>query len=134
MAFIGQDISRVNGEATATIYRGTLVIPSTTSGKENTEVLRCPLAIATANCLGIAQEDAAPGETLSIRVIGVSRAKLYDTVACGAMLMCAASGETGHNGELKTATGATAVLQAKALQKGVSGDYIDVLVGPSTVL
>lgn len=69
----------------------------------------------------------AGAEQVRVQMMGIAKCRIGATVAVGDELMV----KSGGTGELDVAAGATAVSVAKALQAGVSGDIIAVLLlGP----
>ena len=79
------------------------------------------LPLAGAPVLGICQHNPVAGEAVQIMVAGVSKAKIAGTVAAGDLLMTNSAGKL-----LLATTGNHAI--AKAMQAGVSGDVVAVLL------
>lgn len=76
--------------------------------------------VANADCLGILQDKPKADEPANVAIDGISKLKLGGTVAFNGPIASSAAGLG------VAATGAATVVQAKALEAGVSGDIIAV--------
>ncbi len=85
---------------------------------------------STAAIIGVALYDAAAGQTATIQVSGVARVKLGGTVNAGDPITSNAS---GLGVTAAPAAGVNAYILGIALEAGVSGDLIDVLIAPGRI-
>lgn len=85
---------------------------------------------STAAIVGVALYDVTAGQTGSIQVTGVARVKLGGTVAANDPITSDASGQ---GVTAAPAAGVNAYIVGIALESGVSGDLIDVLLAPGRI-
>lgn len=85
---------------------------------------------ATAALIGVALYDVAAGQTGTIQTHGVARVKLGGTVAAGDPIT---SDANGQGVAAAPAVGVNAYIVGVALEAGVSGDLIDVLIAPGRI-
>lgn len=81
--------------------------------------------------IGVSVDGAtAAGEQVRVQIMGIAKARLQDTVSTIGAELCVFDGGTGGL-DAAGSLGASVVVCAKALQAGVSGDIITViLLGP----
>lgn len=85
---------------------------------------------STAAIIGVALYDVAAGQTGTVQVAGVARVKLGGTVAAGDPIT---SDANGQGVVAAPAAGVNAYIVGVALEAGVSGDLIDVLIAPGRI-
>lgn len=87
-------------------------------------------ADSTAAIIGVALYDVTAGQTGTVQVAGVARVKLGGTVAADDPITSNASGQ---GVTAAPAAGVNAYIVGIALEAGVSGDLIDVLIAPGRI-
>lgn len=100
-------------------YTAVDVGPATGSGLSGAAILAPPSA--GADCIGVLQNNPQLGEAAAVMVSGVTKAQLGDNVGIGTKLM------NDTDGTLIPATSTNYVI-ARALEDGVAGDIISVLL------
>ncbi|HEY4364455.1 MAG TPA: hypothetical protein VGN17_26050 [Bryobacteraceae bacterium] len=84
------------------------------------------LATAAKNCIGFLQNDPTSGQTATVAVSGITKAKITDTISIGAQLEIASGGTLVNL--------ASGVAVATAMEAGATGNIISVLMLPNNGL